>query len=419
MAVADATKCRRLGSNTGNSEDPEDGGAEDKCRDHRTASFRLRAVLRRRSFDVIGISLLAAAITISHGVMTSVLMQPPEALLVQIIRPIYWLTFVLFLLSWVGIVYHGPGRPPPVAPEFGESSRLPDTLAGALETGQFCRAPENKFGATDGFCDKCESWKPILTFHCKSCNQCSIWMDHHCYLTGQCIGFRNLRCFVVWLSYGEFAMIQIGLLTVHRLWLDGRPRDAWTWALWIGWFFYFQLVVQIIGGQLRNSIMRATAGWPSKILMLKFKGLLKDATALESEAQKLKEFVPQSLPEGVELREAHSDLRTAISMVQFRNPYFQGLLWGLFIGKDPRVTVATSVFGEPISWRWCVPLLPGGAGNPFRPTMHSTRSCDAWIGIASAMKRGLAAIAAATPLKQAAEDPDMFKAPCRMMMEDA
>merc|ERR1719195_2096271 len=143
-------------------------------------------------------------------------------------------------------------------------------------------------------------------------------MDHHCYLTGQCIGFRNLRGFVIWLFYGITCMMQIGLLTVHRLWLNGRPQDAWSLVLWIGWFIYLVLVANILGGQLRNSLMRAAAGWPSKILMLKFKGLLKDAMVLESEAQKLKEFVPQNLQEGLELRAAHNDLRSAINMVQFR-----------------------------------------------------------------------------------------------------
>lgn len=213
-------------------------------------------------------------------------------------------------------------------------------------------------------------------------------------------------------------MMQLGLLSAHRLWLDGRPQDAWSLILWVGWFVYLVAVTNTLGGQLRNSIMRAVAGWPSKVLMLKFKGLLKDAMALESEAQKLKEFVPQKLQEGLDLRAAHNDLRSAIKMVQFQHPLLGGLLWGPFIGMNPKERIAT-VFGEPMSWRWCVPLTAGGTGNPFQPAAHSKRACDAWIEIATAMKRGRAAITAAIPLRQAPQDqdPDMFNAPCRIMMD--
>jgi len=416
MAVVDASKYRRAGAGAADAGDLEDCG-EDARKDRRAASVRFWEALRRRFPDVIGLGFYFSAVVIGCGGFHLVLVQAPETLALQILRPLFKGALVLFQLSWVGAVYHGPGRPPASAAEPDDGGlQTPDLLAGALNAGLSCRTPDRRFGVAGAPCGTCRAWKPVLAHHCKVCDRCSTWMDHHCNLLGQCVGFRNMRCFILWLLYGLAVMGLLVLLTAHRLWHDGRPRDIWSAALWAGWIVYLFMVLSIIAQAWRATSLQIAAGWPSKVLMIKFKGLLDDATEIETEALELKESVPPSLAEGVELREAQVALRAAAKNVQFQHQMLRGLTWGPFATK-PKLAFE-ALFGGPVSWRWLVPLVPGGTGDPFKPVAHRERSCEAWIELAKALARGSAAIDAAMLVRQAKKvGPCSFAPPNIMLME--
>merc|ERR1712194_513602 len=98
-----------------------------------------------------------------------------------------------------------------------------------------------------------------------------MWMDHHCYFAGQCVGFYNLRCFIVWLSY-TLCLLQLLMISVVRRLLatTDDPRlhsklGAYIVFLMAFWFFVANMLV--------DTLNRLFAGWPSKVLWAKFKGI--------------------------------------------------------------------------------------------------------------------------------------------------
>lgn len=51
------------------------------------------------------------------------------------------------------------------------------------------------------FCNKCESFKTKLTFHCKVCGRCVLGLDHHNYILDKCIGIDNKKCYFLGIFY--------------------------------------------------------------------------------------------------------------------------------------------------------------------------------------------------------------------------
>lgn len=72
-----------------------------------------------------------------------------------------------------------------------------------------------------GYCKRCECVKPEGAHHCSTCNRCVRKMDHHCSWVNNCVGERNLKHFVLFLSYVALATCYSTLLILYR-WLVGR-----------------------------------------------------------------------------------------------------------------------------------------------------------------------------------------------------
>ena len=49
------------------------------------------------------------------------------------------------------------------------------------------------------FCEICNIPRPLRAHHCSTCKRCVLLMDHHCDFIGNCVGFRNYKCFLVFL----------------------------------------------------------------------------------------------------------------------------------------------------------------------------------------------------------------------------
>lgn len=257
-------------------------------------------------------------------------------------------------------------------------------------------ANDRAFSGETIACEGCNSQKTPLEHHCMKCDCCAVWMDHHCQFCGVCIGFRNMRCFIVWLSYGTALLRVLGLLTLHRLYQLGLPRSLW-WGLWCPWFQYlywtnFQLTVT-----LQFLLMQVAAGFHSQVMMRKFVALLDDGLVLEEKMRSCMARLPPPGPGGAECEEfvalrdsadeirlAANALRSGVKGVAFAK---QDLVWGPFLGEKPSENLPI-IFGAKPSWRWCLPLVPGGTGDPHRPSCHSARGCKAWGRLAAGMERG-------------------------------
>jgi len=53
-------------------------------------------------------------------------------------------------------------------------------------------------------CQKCEvpdTWKPARAHHCSECGFCVFKMDHHCPWINNCVGHRNMKYFLLFVTY--------------------------------------------------------------------------------------------------------------------------------------------------------------------------------------------------------------------------
>eukprot|EP00546_Thalassionema_frauenfeldii_P011626 CAMPEP_0178925556 /NCGR_PEP_ID=MMETSP0786-20121207/17983_1 /TAXON_ID=186022 /ORGANISM="Thalassionema frauenfeldii, Strain CCMP 1798" /LENGTH=371 /DNA_ID=CAMNT_0020600461 /DNA_START=199 /DNA_END=1311 /DNA_ORIENTATION=+ len=63
-------------------------------------------------------------------------------------------------------------------------------------------------------CGQCQTFKPLLSHHCRICNRCVSRMDHHCPWMNNCVGAANLKHFLLFLIYtwscSAFALVLFG-----------------------------------------------------------------------------------------------------------------------------------------------------------------------------------------------------------------
>merc|ERR1719159_1423058 len=197
------------------------------------------------------------------------------------------LLLALCLLSWLGIIIHGPGRPSEaypagaaaLAPE--KAQELPPEAAAAFQAGQICRkAPFSAEGESYTDCGVVK--KSVFYTHCAHCNQCSYMMESHCSLAAQCVGYRNLRCYLTWLGYGQSLLCCLLVLSARRLLQTGLPsiNDGISVIRHFGWCAYMWMTCCLIINSAQPVILRIAAGWPSKVMWKKFNTLHNEGKAL-------------------------------------------------------------------------------------------------------------------------------------------
>ncbi|KAI8878687.1 zf-DHHC-domain-containing protein [Backusella circina FSU 941] len=64
------------------------------------------------------------------------------------------------------------------------------------------------------FCNKCDSYKPPRSHHCKQCKRCVLKMDHHCPWINNCVGYNNYSYFIRFIysvigccTYGSYLLL--------------------------------------------------------------------------------------------------------------------------------------------------------------------------------------------------------------------
>ena len=68
---------------------------------------------------------------------------------------------------------------------------------GAVPSG----ATASRVEDMEGYCAKCDQFKPKSAYHCSKCRRCVVRMDHHCPFTNNCVGVMNQKPFILFLLY--------------------------------------------------------------------------------------------------------------------------------------------------------------------------------------------------------------------------
>jgi len=328
---------------------------------------------------VLGVVLLFSGIVCVHVYVYSALLWPLNTLPLKILGLTLEVSFVLALLSLVGINVFGPGR---VTLEAHQGTKLPAEVRSALDIGKF-RA-EGPFGSEDGWCSVCDRWKPVFAHHCQHCGRCSMWMDHHCFYAAQCVGFLNHRCFIVFLLYSQLVIVLL-VICMLQYFASAPSLDLWaSMPLTALGLLCFELEQRLVK-QVTSLMFKLRCGWPYRVLMNKFAQVYKHAGSIEERifgAQQQTNSKPsaRSAERQMKLLDdfQHSGRR-------LQRPTRRGLR-GL-CATEGILEGLVFLFGSPPSWRWLLPLVPGGTGNSLELAMWNPDVCEAWAAFSRALEK--------------------------------
>lgn len=305
------------------------------------------------------------ALSATYAYVVGEVLQPIDNYITIAMLVLFHLAFACFLASWAAVAYHGPGSVPSSGPQ------LPLEFAAAFAGGRIC--PTAEFGPTSSWCDACESWKPVMAYHCPACNACGMWVDHHSLFAAQCVGFKNLRCFLVWHIYGQMLLLMsVPALLIRIFW--GPQFTMWSSVGLFGFFMCLGASFVRARRELSLLLKRLYAGWPSEVMYSSFLAISMQAqsTVLLLEAGLNDWSTPQDVDE----------MQSALSQVTFR----KGQLRGLFNAKL-KLNMLTLVFGEKLSFLWLLPFMPGGSGDSLQPSSYDADSCARWAELAVTMEK--------------------------------
>mmetsp|Transcript_98260 Transcript_98260/g.194668 ORF Transcript_98260/g.194668 Transcript_98260/m.194668 type:complete len:428 (+) Transcript_98260:74-1357(+) len=348
--------------------DSESKDADVSKKRRRTVFGSLRGLLldiprgaKRRQKDLLVGGSLVLFLCVSYAFATVNLLQPPDSSLTRFMSALGHALLLYVLACAFGVIIHGPGRVPTKRP----STQLQPVISEALDCARFNRS--RPFKAADGWCFDCNVFKPALAHHCVVCGACSMWMDHHCMLLGQCVGFRNMRCFLMFSSSIQVLLAFLIVNALRRLIVD-VPLDFWLVVRLIAFGGGWSYGLRVANSHLRFTLLKVRLGWPSGVQLTKF-------TDVATYAQEI--VINSSGMPGASFQ--------ALQQANSRILWPQGGLRGLFATNGTSVASLEIVFGEPFSWRWFVPGVAGGRGDPLRPTHYNSDACEAWAGLAAAL----------------------------------
>jgi len=332
------------------------------------------AMVKRRHYDIVITSLLSLSNMYGYWFMVTKVLQPRSDPVVEFLYLFCHAFYLLVVLTWVGVIYHGPGR----VEDRDHGSQLPEVLAKAMDAG--IAHPDYKFSGKDGLCEKCNFWKPVMASHCHQCGTCTLWMDHHCNFCFTCVGFKNLRGFLMLLIYLETLPVICMIPLLRAVYMD--PYSFFSLgslpfiALFVALMFcYYSLA----NHHFRKLFQKFKRGWPTLVLTAKFEGLAKYAAGLLQAISELKGLPP--------------DDPTLLKMVQalqdIQKPKAEGGgLRGILDTNLHWTENFVVIFGEPIGWRWFLPLRAGGTGDPLSPQFFNQQACEAWARLPEAIMEG-------------------------------
>uniref|UniRef100_A0A7S3K509 Palmitoyltransferase n=1 Tax=Aureoumbra lagunensis TaxID=44058 RepID=A0A7S3K509_9STRA len=117
----------------------------------------------------------------------------------------------------------------------------------------------------NGYCTKCDAFKPKSAYHCSKCKRCIVRMDHHCPYTNNCVGAHNQKFMILFLLYCNIqALYAIGLCvyygSISKAFLE---RNIYNWLQRIAAFCFFfdgVLTLSFTGEMMRRQILSIYTG---------------------------------------------------------------------------------------------------------------------------------------------------------------
>jgi len=67
------------------------------------------------------------------------------------------------------------------------------------------------------WCERCDTFRPRHTHHCRVCRGCVLEMDHHCPWVNNCVGWRNHKYFLLFISYAWIGCVWTPLIFINAL----------------------------------------------------------------------------------------------------------------------------------------------------------------------------------------------------------
>jgi len=213
-------------------------------------------------------------------------------------------------------------------------------------------------------------------------------MDHHCSFAARCVGFRNHRCFLTWILYGICLVGLLAVFTIYHAVAVGLPDTRYGWgaaALWLG---YVVSLGMLLRQHLTMALLRIAPGWPSQVLMHKFKALNRDAKLLVAELSEAQRLLHGGDPQRMVAQAMIEKIKRAGGQVTRGGGGRLGnSLRGPFRAENFRGSLVL-VFGDPVMWHWLLPFVPGGSGDPLRPVSYCKDACEAWANLGDVVEGG-------------------------------
>ena len=114
-------------------------------------------------------------------------------------------------------------------------------------------------GEGEGYCVKCDRFKPARAYHCSKCKRCVSRMDHHCPYTNNCVGAKNQKHMILFLIYCvalAVAAVVVVLINFAALFGAGALDGALAGALLADGL----LTLAFTGAMLRRQVLSLTTG---------------------------------------------------------------------------------------------------------------------------------------------------------------
>jgi len=197
---------------------------------------------------------------------------------------------------------------------------------------------------------------------------------------GQCVGFRNMRCFIMFATSIQVLLVFLILNALRRLTVD-VSLDFWLVFRLLAFGGSWSYGLKVAHSHMRFTFLKIRLGWPSGVLLTKF-------TDIATYAQEI--VISHSAMPGTGIQ--------LLQQANLRIIWPEGGLRGLFASNGTLLASLEVVFGEPLSWRWFVPGVAGGRGDPLRPTHYNSDSCEAWASLSLAIEHHHATMAEALKL---------------------
>jgi len=75
------------------------------------------------------------------------------------------------------------------------------TDPGSVPRAAVPQEEQRRESPSHSMCGQCQTFKPLMSHHCRICNRCVSRMDHHCPWMNNCVGAANLKHFILFLLY--------------------------------------------------------------------------------------------------------------------------------------------------------------------------------------------------------------------------